>query len=305
MKNIYVDGQHGTTGLEIKKLIGKHPEFELVEIPYEERHDIGKRKTLINAADAVVLCLPEKASQEAIDLIESPKIVVVDTSTAFRTNPEWVYGLPELSVDQKTAICSAKRVANPGCHASAVLLGILPLQKIGALDASIPLSFTSHTGYSGGGKEMISMYKNSKKMPSAQFYALEQQHKHIPEIVLHGKLAMRPTFMPIVCNYPRGIIMSFPIHKSQLKSPMSLEGISELYKQYYRQSPFSVVHEPNDTGGKLHGETTGGNQFDIYFTGTEENLVISVKLDNLGKGASGSVIQNLNLIFDLPERMGL
>ncbi len=305
MKNIFVDGQHGTTGLEIKRYIDKHPSFVLVEIAYDERHDVHKRKTLMNASDAVVLCLPEEASVEALTLLESQKVVVVDTSTAHRVNSEWTYGLPELSVAQKNLIAQSNRIANPGCHATAALLGLLPIQEKELLNKDIALSLISHTGYTGGGKEMIKMYKNTKKPVAAQHYALGQTHKHIPEIMKFSRLALRPTFLPIVCSYPRGILLSIPFHKSNFETPIQLKDLYDIYKEYYKNSVFAKIHEPNSTEKYLHGETSESNRFEIFFNGTEENFQISVKLDNLGKGASGAVIQSLNLRFGFPEKMGL
>ncbi|GAU77570.1 N-acetyl-gamma-glutamyl-phosphate reductase [Fusibacter sp. 3D3] len=305
MKNIFVDGQHGTTGLEIKRYIAKHPSLSLVEIAYEERHDINKRKTLMNASDAVVLCLPEEASVEALSLLESQKVVVIDTSTAFRTHPDWTYGLPELNAVQRALISKSFRIANPGCHASAALLALLPLQSKALLKQDMPLTLISHTGYTGGGKEMIKMYKNTKKPISAQHYALGQMHKHIPEIMKYAALTIKPTFLPILCNYPRGILLSVPLHQCNLTNGMSLMEIYNLYVSYYKSSPFAVIHEPNSTSNYLHGETSETNQFEIFFSGTDENFQIAVKIDNLGKGASGAVIQSLNLRFGFPEEMGL
>ena len=305
MKNIFVDGQHGTTGLEIKRYIMKHPQLNLVEIAYEERHDLNKRKTLMNASDAVVLCLPEDASEEAIGLLESQKVIVIDTSTAHRTNAEWTYGLPEMSAQQKKRISQSQRIANPGCHATAALLALLPLQSKMILKQEMPLTLISHTGYTGGGKSMIQMYKNTKKMACAQHYALGQTHKHIPEIMKFGSLVLKPTFLPIVCNYPRGILLSIPFHKNHFTKEISLEAIYNLYVTYFEDSPFAVIHKPNSTEKYLHGETSETNQFDIFINGTDENFQIAVKLDNLGKGASGAVIQSLNIRFGFLENMGL
>lgn len=305
MKNIFVDGQHGTTGLEIKRYIEKHPSFVLVEIAYDERHDVHKRKTLMNASDAVVLCLPEDASVEALTLLESQKVVVVDTSTAHRTNEAWTYGLPELSIDQKKKISHSNRIANPGCHATAALLGLLPLQQNELLKKETSLNLISHTGYSGGGKEMIKMYKNTKKPIAAQHYALGQMHKHIPEIMKFGDLTLTPTFLPIVCNYPRGILLSIPFHKSNFKDSVSLKKLYDLYKGHYSESVFAKIHAPNSSDKYLHGETSESNRFEVFINGTDENFQIAVRLDNLGKGASGAVIQSLNLRFGFPEKMGL
>lgn len=305
VKNIFVDGQHGTTGLEIKRYIAKHPMLALVEIDYEERRDLNKRKTLINASDAVVLCLPEEASIEALSLLESQKVVVIDTSTAHRTDSEWTYGLPEMNANQRELISKSFRISNPGCHASAALLGLFPLQSKALLNKAMPLTMISHTGYTGGGKEMIKMYKNTKKPISAQHYALGQVHKHIPEIMKFGALTIRPTFLPILCNYPRGILLSMPFHQSNFTQKISLMEIYNEYVDYYKKSIFAVVHEPNTTPKYLHGETLETNQFEIFINGTDENFQIAVKIDNLGKGASGAVIQSLNLRFGFPEEMGL
>ena len=241
MKFVYVDGQHGTTGLEIKKMIEKHPHLTLLELEYHLRHDISKRKALLNQCDIAILCLPDEGSREAVTLIDNTNVVVIDTSTAHRINEAWCYGLPELSNEQEQAIKNAKRIANPGCHATAAILLLKPLLEAGFISKETPLKMTSITGYSGGGKKMISDFEAGETLPP-RYYAMGLSHKHIPEMMHTLSLAHKPIFLPVVGAYKRGIALTIPLEKTEFSKEVNFESLMTCYQKYYENSEFAYVH---------------------------------------------------------------
>ncbi|MDK2866299.1 MAG: N-acetyl-gamma-glutamyl-phosphate reductase [Clostridiales bacterium] len=303
IKRVYVDGQHGTTGLEIQKYIERHPYLSLVEMPFEQRHDPAVRKEMLNNCDVAILCLPDAGSREAVAMIENDQVVIIDTSTAYRTDDAWCYGLQELSAAQAEAIKSSRRIANPGCHATAAILLIKPLIAAGLLDPQSLLKLYSITGYSGGGKAMINEFESGETLPP-RHYAMTLNHKHIPEIMKHLGLDHKPMFMPVVGAYKRGIVLSLPLETGELKKAVNRDELLAIYSAYYQNSEFAKIGL-NDTG-VLNTETVDfGNDFQIDIHGNETQYLFTIKLDNLGKGASGAAIQTLNFMYDWPLKMGI
>ncbi|MBS7526479.1 N-acetyl-gamma-glutamyl-phosphate reductase [Fusibacter paucivorans] len=303
IKRVYVDGQHGTTGLEIQKYIERHPHLTLVEMPYEQRHDPSVRKKMLNDCDIAILCLPDVGSREAVSMIENNQVVVIDTSTAYRTDDAWCYGLQELSAVQAEVLKTSKRIANPGCHATAAILLIKPLIEAGVLDSESVLKLYSITGYSGGGKSMINEFESGNTLPP-RHYAMTLNHKHIPEMMKHLGLKRKPMFMPVVGAYKRGIVLSMPLEGEELKKKADREALLAIYQAYYKNCEFAKIGL-NDTG-VLNAETIDfGNRFEIDVHGNETQFLFTIKLDNLGKGASGAAIQTLNFMYGWPLKMGI
>ena len=303
IKKVYVDGQHGTTGLEIQKYIEEHPYLTLSTIPFEKRHDKDVRKSLLNSCDIAILCLPDDGSREAVSMIENPDVFVIDTSTAHRTLEDWCYGLPELSKAQTQRILASNRIANPGCHATAAILLIKPLIENGVITKDTALKLYSITGYSGGGKSMISEFESGETLPP-RHYALSLNHKHIPEMMKYLDLDHKPMFMPVVGAYKRGILLSMPLEVSELSKEMNHSELIDLYKKYYHDSVFARIGV--NTSSQIDAETTQyGNIFEIDVFGNENQILFTIKLDNLGKGASGAAIQTINLKFGFDLKLGI
>jgi N-acetyl-gamma-glutamyl-phosphate reductase len=305
---VYVDGQHGTTGLEVNSYLAKHPDIDLITIDYDDRHNAEKRKACLNNADLVILCLPNEGSIEAVSMITNDHTKVIDASTEFRVNDDWIYGLPEMEKGQREKIITAKRVANPGCHATASVLLLRPLTYGNYLNADYPVSIVSITGYSGGGKRLIHQYEVEQedylKIPRP--YGLTMAHKHIPEIVKHSHLNRNPLFTPIVGNFFRGLTATFTINMSDLIGLNKLNEVVEYYKDYYKDEPFVTVtsHENEDNIIKYCYNIAGSNhtnRADISILGNDEQLQLICRVDNLGKGAGGAAIQNMNLMIGSKE----
>jgi len=312
MIKVYVDGQHGTTGLLVNERLNKHPEVELLQIPFKERHDIDLRAKLINDADVVFLCLPDQAAKDAVKLLTNDKTKIIDASTAHRTNDNWTYGFPELSLVHRKKIQETKRLSNPGCHASAAISIINPLIEKKIISKELQLSIFSITGYSGGGKQMIETYEQTNNMEynAPRQYALSLEHKHIPEMMKQGGLSKKPLFMPIVSNYKRGLAVTIAISIDQLLMPMSKEALAEFYKDFYKESYFVRTHDANDmealVDNCVHVQANNDtNYLDLFVYGNNDQVQIIAVLDNLGKGASGAAIQNMNIMMGIDERTGL
>jgi N-acetyl-gamma-glutamyl-phosphate reductase len=304
MVKVFIDGAEGTTGLVIRDRLKEYSGIEVLSLPEELRKDATARKEIMNKCDLVFLCLPDVAAKEAVTFITNPNTVVIDTSTAHRTNDEWTYGFPELS-GQKEKIKNSKRIANPGCHASGVISLIAPLVEKGAIDKDCALSAFSITGYTGGGKKMIAEYENScpDLYLAPRQYGLTQTHKHIPEIVKVCGLQSKPCFCPIVSNFPRGMEVTIPLCKSQLK--VGIDDIIEIYKDYY-QGSIVFFNENASENGFLSAKTLANkDSLEISVHGNDENLILVARFDNLGKGASGAAIQNMNLVLGFEEEKGL
>lgn len=297
---IYIDGQAGTTGLEILSRLKGRDDIELLIIPEEKRKDLSTRKEYLNKADLVFLCLPDAASIEAVSLIENEHVKVIDASTAHRTNPDWVYGFSELSKDLKHSIQTKKRIANPGCHATGFISIVYPLIEKGILSKSEVLHVFSLTGYSGGGKNMIAQYEESNRDPhldSPALYGLNLKHKHLKEMQKICHLEQVPLFCPIVDDYYRGMATSILINKNA-------QEVYAMFQDYY-QSGLVHVHAFGYEGNIYANTFAGKDSLEVIVNGHEEQTMITALFDNLGKGACGAAIQNMNLMLGLDEFKGL
>ena len=306
---IYIDGKEGTTGLQIYERLGGREDLELLLIDDEKRKDLTERKKLLNAADLVFLCLPDAAAVEAVELIENPGTRVIDASTAHRTDPGWVYGLPELH-GQREKIRDAVRVANPGCYATGFISLVRPLVEEGVLPPGYPLAAHALSGYTGAGKKAIAQYEDpgrERELDSPRHYAVGLRHKHLPEMTAVCGLSHEPIFSPIICDYPRGMVVVVPLRLSMLSGEQSIESLRDLYSTYY-QGETLVTLRPGDApkcgfigANNLEGKDT----LQIFVNGSGEQAVLTARLDNLGKGASGAAVQNMNLMLGLEETLGL
>ncbi len=312
---VYVDGQHGTTGLLVNERLIEHPEVELMTIPYNQRHDVEVRKKKLNEADFVFLCLPDEAAKEAVKLIENERTRIIDASTAHRIHEDWSYGFPEHSIAYRKNIIKNRLVANPGCHATAAISLIQPLVVEGIVESCHHFSFHSITGYTGGGKQMIADYEtedgdNREIYHVPRPYGMGLTHKHVPEIVKHTGLVSTPIMMPIVGPFPRGLAVTVPLFKEQLKDRLTKVQLVDFYRTYYAQAPMIHVHEVDDPSGLVKGMfdvkgTQGKNHLDLFIYGNEEQYQVISRIDNLGKGASGAAIQNMNIMMGIKEDTAL
>ena len=306
---VYIDGQSGTTGLQIYDRIGQREDLELLRIPEELRHDPDERKKYLNSADIVFLCLPDEGAREAVSFIDNPNVRVIDASTAHRTNPDWTYGYPELSKAQREAIRTSKRVANPGCHATGFISTTAPLVAMGVIPKDYPMSCYSLTGYSGGGKKMIAEYEaegRSELLDAPGIYGLNLHHKHLPEMQTVAGLAYPPVFMPVVDDYYKGMATTIMLQNRLLPGQPSAEEICAKLADYYRDEHFVSVVLFGENDSKLYANKLAGtNRLEIVVCGHEEQTTVTALFDNLGKGASGAAVQNMNIMLGLPEETGL
>ena len=308
MYKVFIDGAHGTTGLRINEYLAQRPDIQILEIDPELRKDTGARINMIKEADVSILCLPDQASRE-IAAAAPADSVIIDTSTAHRTDPDWTYGMPELTADQRDKIRSSTRIANPGCHASGFILLVRPLIDAGLLDKDALLTCFCMTGYSGGGKKMIADYENDGRdaaLDSPGQYALGQSHKHLPEMVAMTGIANAPCFSPVVADFYSGMVMTVPIHTAMLKDGADIDGVKEtLHKRYDSEALITVLDEAPESGKVYSNPMAGSNGMEIYVTGNEERMLLIASYDNLGKGASGAAVQNLNIVLGTEETAGL
>lgn len=306
---VYIDGQVGTTGLQIYERIGNRTDLELLRIDEDKRHDTDERRKFLNSADIVFLCLPDAGAIEAVSLIENPDVRVIDASTAHRTSDEWVYGYPELSKEQRAAIAAGKRVANPGCHATGLISSVAPLVKMGILPADYPVTCYSLTGYSGGGKKMIAQYEaqdRDEKLSAPGIYGLTLKHKHIPEMQKVTGLTYPPVFMPIVDDYYKGMATTIMLQNRLLPGQPSAEEICTRLQEYYADEHFVTVLPYDAKQGTVYANTLAGtNHLQLVVCGYEDQTSVTALFDNLGKGASGAAVQNMNIMLGLDETIGL
>ena len=307
---VFIDGSSGTTGLRIADRLDGRPELELLSIPEESRKDLHKRAETINAADLAFLCLPDAASKEVIPLVE-PRVRVLDTSTAFRTAPGWVYGFPELH-GQREKIRQANRVAVPGCHASGFICLARPLEELGLAPADYPFTCHSLTGYSGGGKKMIAEYQDPGRpalYSTPRAYGLTLHHKHLPEMQAVSGLTAAPVFCPIVDDYYAGMEVTVPL-RMELLPGVTPQAVAQALADYYAGEALFTVHPLGETpadGMLAAGAMQGTDRIQIYCTASPDGsqmLLISL-FDNLGKGSSGAAVQCMNILLGLPETAGL
>ena len=306
---VYIDGQSGTTGLQINERIGKREDLTLLRIDEDKRHDKEERRKFLNSADIVFLCLPDEGAREAVSLIENPDVRVIDASTAHRTSDDWVYGYPELSPEQREAIAGGKRIANPGCHATGFISSAAPLIRMGILPADYPLTCYSLTGYSGGGKKMIAQYEAEERegfLDAPGLYGLNLRHKHIPEMVKWAGLANPPVFMPVVDDYYKGMAPTIMLHNRLLPGAPSAAQIREYLADYYQKEHFVSVLPYEESRKTVYANSLAGtNRLQLIVCGHEDQTSVTALFDNLGKGASGAAVQNMNIMLGLPEWTGL
>lgn len=304
MALIFIDGSSGTTGLKIYDRLKGRSDIDLLILPEGERKDPVKIKEALHAADISFLCLPDEAAKEAVALAEGSNTVIIDTSTAHRTDPEFVYGFPEITGVEK--IKASKKIANPGCHASGFIALIYPLVKEGLISKDAKLSCFSLTGYSGGGKKMIAQYEaedKDKLLEGPRQYALTQEHKHLKEMKHITGLSEFPVFSPIVADFYSGMEVMVPLFASDVKG--SMNDIKEAYKGFYTGPLVHFDEEADEEGFLSAAVFAGRDDMQITVTGNAERMMLTARFDNLGKGASGAAIQNMNIILGTEETLGL
>ncbi len=315
-KKVFVDGLSGTTGLKIHDRLSLYNELEMITIDYEKRRDPAERARCLNEADVVFLCLPDDAAREAVSLVTNPETRIIDASTAHRTAPDWTYGLPELSKAHKDAIIHGKRITNPGCHATAFTLSVYPLIAHKLMPTDYPVSCHSITGYSGGGKALIEKYEaddeDNPYTKAPRPYSLALNHKHLMEMTERSGLSESPLFVPVVCDYYQGLAASIPIHSRLLTKKLDSKAIHEVLSEHYEGARFvKVMPYADDSllfdGGLDITACNHTNNAEIFVFGNDAKglTMIMTRLDNLGKGASGAAIQNMNLMLGLDEGLHL
>ena len=311
---VYIDGSEGTTGLRINERFEGRDDIELLHISSELRKDPEERRKFINASDITFLCLPDAAAIEAVELVDklNTHTVIIDASTAHRTEPGWAYGLPELGDEFRKKIILGKRIAVPGCYASGFLMDVYPLIKMGFIGNDYPVCVNALSGYSGAGKKAIAVYESEDKpqeFNSPRMYALSQQHKHLKEMKAIAGLKTEPLFVPVVDDYYSGMIVTFPIYTNLMKKKVTPKELQEALEDFYKGQkfihvmPFGAEAELNNF---FHANYySGRDDAIIYVTGNEDRILVTSIFDNLGKGASGAAIQCMNIHLGLPEEKGL
>ena len=305
MKKIFIDGSAGTTGLRIFERLSSRADLELVILPDEIRKDPAARKDALNSCDIAFLCLPDATAIEAVSMVENPETVVIDTSTAHRTRDDWAYGFAEIGA-RRAEIASAKRIANPGCHASGFIALVEPLVSSGILSTTALLSSFSLTGYSGGGKKMIADYETAGTPLhlGGRQYALGQSHKHLPEMTKLCGLKNAPVFSPVVVPHLSGMEVTVQVFARDLKG--GLEAVKECYRDYYSRGGLVKFAEDSGEGGFLSSAAySGRDDLEVAAYGNDERVILVSRFDNLGKGASGAAIQNMNIALGCDETTGL
>lgn len=306
---VYIDGQSGTTGLQIRERLEKRSDIELLRIDEDKRHDSAERKKFLNAADVAFLCLPDDGAREAAAMVENPDTCIIDASTAHRTAEDWTYGFPELSGEQRAAIQASRRIANPGCHATGLISSTAPLVRMGILPADYPLTCFSLTGYSGGGKKMIAEYEapeRDERLASGRLYALTQKHKHLPEMVKVCGLAHPPVFVPVVEDFYKGMATTILLQSALLAKPVTGQELRDALAEYYAGQRFvSVAPYGGDEPVLFASALAGTNRLRLVVAGNDGQITVTALFDNLGKGASGAAVQNMNLVLGFDEGAGL
>ncbi|MGE0622809.1 MAG: N-acetyl-gamma-glutamyl-phosphate reductase [Pseudomonadales bacterium] len=313
MATVFIDGQAGTTGLEIAERLAPRRDIDLLTIDDAARKEPAARRALMEAADVTILCLPDAAAVEAVALADGVTRIL-DASTAHRTHPDWAYGLPELAPGQRQAIAGSERVSNPGCYPQGFILMVRPLIEAGLLERSAHLSVFGLSGYSGGGRPMVDQYRAFLPAQAEAWntrpYSLTLKHKHRPEMQRYAILDNPPLFSPMVANYYRGMLIEVPLHAAQLSRKTSGEALASLLAERYADEPFVEVlgfqpEAATDNGYLNATETNGSNRIQLMVFGNEAQFLLVARYDNLGKGASGAAVQNLNLMLGFEETLGL
>ena len=321
LPKVFIDGEAGTTGLQIRERLAARRDLEVVSIRPDKRKDAGERARLLNAADAVILCLPDEAAREAVLLIENSEVRVIDASTAHRVAEGWTYGFPEMAQGQRQAIASSKRVANPGCYPTGFIGLVAPLVRAGLIPAEFPLTVNAVSGYSGGGKGLIAEFEADRAKDAFRPYGLGLRHKHVPEMTRYAGLAHSPVFAPAVGAYAQGMIVEVPLQLWALPGKPKVGNLRKALAAAYAGERFIEVANEQETA-RLTVARTGAagtvseldpealnntNRMRLYVFGDDEaqQAILMAQLDNLGKGASGAAVQNLNLMLGLEEAAGL
>lgn len=308
MKKVFIDGSAGTTGLRIIERLEKRNDIELIRLTEENRKDLNARKKALNDADIAFLCLPDAAAIEAVSLIENENTVVIDASTAHRTNPDWDYGFPELSEEYENKIKNSKRIANPGCHASGFIALVYPLIEKGVINSDILLSCTSLTGYSGGGKKMIAEYEDENMdslLKAPRQYGLSQTHKHLPEMKVITGIKNAPVFIPIVSDFYSGMEVIVPLFKENLNEGFSVEDIINIYKNKYCGPMVNFVEKFDESGFCSANKLSFKDTMEISVSGNDDRILLIARYDNLGKGASGAAVECMNIVLGVDKTTGL
>jgi N-acetyl-gamma-glutamyl-phosphate reductase len=308
MTKVFIDGGAGTTGLEIRERLAGRRDIELIALPEERRKDASARRDALNGADIVILCLPDDAAREAVSLIDNDTTRVIDASTAYRVDPDWTYGFPELEAGGAARIASSRRVSNPGCYPTGFLALVRPLVRAGLLPADTPLSVNAVSGYSGGGKSLIARFEDPSAADATdtafRAYGLALGHKHVPEMQQHAGLTRAPIFLPAVVRTYRGMIVEVPIHLDQVGG--RIQPVWEVLSEAYHES--ALVSVSSDQPAELLVERqAGSDRLELFVYGSDDlgQARLIAALDNLGKGAAGAAVQSLNLMAGLPETEGL
>lgn len=312
MKKVFIDGSEGTTGLRIFERFEGRTDIEILKIPAELRKNTEEIRKYINESDITFLCLPDVAAKEAVEMIENENTVIIDTSTAHRTQDGWVYGYPELSKKHREAIRASKRISVPGCYATGFITIAHAMIVGGLLPADYPVSAFAVSGYSGGGKKMIAEYEGEERMKelsSPRQYALTQTHKHLEEMQKISGLTKKPLFSPMVGDYYSGMVVTLPFYTDMLNGKPAPEKVHEFFTQYYADEKFIKVMpfgEENGTRGFIGANVQSGwDDLEIFVSGNEDRVLVSTRFDNLGKGASGAAVQCLNIVLGCEEDRGL
>ena len=306
---IFIDGEAGTTGLEIREHLEARTDLELILLG-DRRRDVEARREALNRADAVILCLPDDAAKEAVSMIENPSVRVIDASTAYRVDPAWTYGFAEMDAGQRSAIAASTRVSNPGCYPTGFIGLMRPLVRAGLVPASQPITVNAVSGYSGGGKAMIAEFEAAGAATAFRAYGLTQKHKHVPEMTQRTGLTLPVLFAPAVGNYRQGMLVEVPLHLSALPETPSVERLHGALVEAYEGQRFVEVADLDETEAMTGIEPealNGTNRMRLHVFGDRggEQARLVAMLDNLGKGASGAAVQNLNIMLGLDEATGL
>jgi N-acetyl-gamma-glutamyl-phosphate reductase len=307
---VFIDGEAGTTGLQIKQRLESRRDIELLSIDPARRKEASARAELLNAADAVILCLPDDAAREAVSLISNPEVRVIDASTAYRVDPAWTYGFPELKPGQRQAIAQSKRISNPGCYPTGFLGLVAPLVRAGLVPADWPVTVNAVSGYSGGGKSMIAEFEERQTQDNVRIYGLSLQHKHVPEMTTHAGLSHPPLFQPSVGRYAQGMIVEVPLQLWAMPGQPAPADLHAALSDAYRGERFVEVASLEEAASLKGLDPEGLNDTNrlklfVFGNAASGQARLVALLDNLGKGASGAAVQNLNLALGLDEGAGL